>query len=155
MGNKYSPANSLKNVGLTIILHREKESDKAEKQRDKQSTETTVNIDFAEGTTVEDAHEEQKLLRQIGDTFPAKMTYNLKQFYIGDFNMTIDDTDRRWLKDEMEDRMLIRKEEATAKKFRSLCKFMSKHCETFNEMMDRFGDSHLASVYPMRLRDLV
>ena len=101
-----------------------------------------------------DAHEEQELLRQIGDTFPAKMKYNLKQFYIGDFNMTIDDTDRKWLKDEMEDRMLIRKEEATAEKFRSLCKFMSKHSDTFNEMMERFGDSYLAAVYPMRLRDL-
>ena len=152
--NKYSPANSLKNVGLTIILYREKESDKAEKQRDKQSTETTVNIDFAKGTTVEDAHEEQELLRQIGDTFPAKMKYNVKQFYIGDFNLTIDDTDRKWLKDEMEDRMLMRKEEATAEKFRSFCKFMSKHNENFSEMMERFGDSYLAAVYPMRLRDL-
>ncbi len=82
------------------------------------------------------------------------MKYNVKQFYIGDFNLTIDETDRKWLKDEMENRMLIRKEEATAEKFRSLCKFMSKHNENVSEMMDRFGDSYLAAVYPMRLRDL-
>jgi hypothetical protein len=78
--SKYSPTDSLKKVSITMILYREKESDKDEKQRDKQSTETPVNIDFPKGTTVADAHEEQELLRQIGDTFPAKMKYNLKQF---------------------------------------------------------------------------
>ncbi len=103
---------------------------------------------------MEDGREEQELLRQIGDTFPAKMKYNLQQFYIGDFNLTMDDTDRKWLKDETEDRMLIRKEEATAEKFRTFCKFMSKHTEMFKEMMDRFGDSYLTAVYPMKLRDL-
>ena len=75
---------------------RSKEINRARKQ--------LLIFDFAKGTTVEDAHEEQELLRQIGDTFPAKMKYNLKQFYIRDFNLTIDDTDRKWLKDEMEDR---------------------------------------------------
>ncbi len=90
MVNKYSLANSFKNVGLTIIPYREKESDKAEKQRHKQSTATTVNIDFPEGAKVEDAREEQELLRQIGGTFPPKMKYNLEQFCIRDFNFAID-----------------------------------------------------------------
>ena len=120
---------------------------------DKQSTETPVNIDFPKGTTVADAHEEQELLRQIGNKFPTKFKYakNMKQFYIGAFELTIDDTDRKWLTDEIEDRMLTRKEEATAEDFKAICKFMSKHNEIFAEMMERFGESYLAAVYPMKV----
>ena len=44
--SKYSSVDSLKKVSITMILYREKEDDKSEKQRDKQSTETPVNIDF-------------------------------------------------------------------------------------------------------------
>ncbi len=51
----------------------------------------------------------------------------MAQFFIGAFGLTIDDTDREWLKNEIEDRMLIRKDEATAEEFRAVCKFMSKH----------------------------
>ena len=68
--------------------------------------------------------------------------------------MTIDDTDRKWLTDEIEDRMLIRKEEATAQDFKAICKLMSKHNVIFEEMMSRFGDSYLAAVYPMKVKDV-
>ena len=103
-----------------------------------------------------DAHEEQELLRQIGNKFPTKFKYakKLKQFFIGSFELTIDDIDHKWLKDEIEDRMLIRKEEATAQNFKAICKFMSKHNDIFAEMMDHFGDSYLAAVYSMKVRDV-
>jgi len=68
--------------------------------------------------------------------------------------LTIDDTDRKWLKDEIEDRMLIRKEEATAQYFKAICKFVSKHSDSFAEMMDHFGDSYLAAVYSMKVKDV-
>ena len=83
-----------------------------------------------------------------------KYAKNLKQFFIGTFELTIDDTDRKWLKDEIEDRMLIRKEEATAQDFKSVCKFMSKHNDIFAEMMDHFGESYLAAVYSMKVKDV-
>ena len=128
---------------VTMILFREKEDDKKEKQREKQNTETTVNIDFAEGTTVADALEQKDELRELGNQFAKKLEYakNLKQFFIGSFELTIDDIDHKWLKDEIGDRMLIRKEEATAQNFKAICKFMSKHNDIFAEMMDHFGDS--------------
>ena len=57
-----------KNVMVTMILYREKEDDKKEKQREKgkqlgntaTSVETPVNIDFPKGTTVADAKEEKE-----------------------------------------------------------------------------------------------
>ena len=36
---------------------------------------------------------------------------NLKQFYIGQFELIIDDADVKWLKEELEDKMLIRNDE--------------------------------------------
>jgi hypothetical protein len=41
-----------------MILYREKEDDKPEKQR-KKNMDTTVNVDFAKGTTVADALEQK------------------------------------------------------------------------------------------------
>ena len=89
-----------KNVMVTMILYREKEDDKAEKQREKQKLDTPVNIDFPKGTTVADAKEEKEELRKTGNQFASKLRYakNLKQFYIGSFELKIDDTDKKWLK---------------------------------------------------------
>ena len=42
---------------------------------------------------------------------------NLKQFYIGQFELRIDETDLKWLKTEVEDIMLIRNDELTKKPF--------------------------------------
>ena len=95
-------------------------------------------------------------MRKLGNQFPTKLKYakNLKQFFIGTFELTIDDTDRKWLTDEIEDRMLIRKEEATAQYFKAICKYMSERNVIFEEMMSRFGDSYLAAVYPMKVKDV-
>jgi hypothetical protein len=97
-----------KNVMVTMILYREKEDDKKEKQREKgkqlgntaTSVETPVNIDFPKGTTVADAKEEKEELRKTGNQFASRLRYagNLKQFYIGSFELKIDDTDVKWLK---------------------------------------------------------
>ena len=87
---------------VTMILFREKEDDKKEKQRTKENKaaipteiETPVNIDFPKGTTVEEANEEKDLLRQTGNKFAAKFKYskNLKQFYIGEFELRLDEAD--------------------------------------------------------------
>ena len=78
---------------------------------------------------------------------------NLKQFYIGSFELKIDDTDLKWLKNEIEDRMLIRKDEATTEDFRTVCKFMSKHNVFFAHLMDTTGDSYLAGIYLMKTGD--
>ena len=89
-----------KNVMVTMILYREKEDDKKEKQREKNRLETPVNIDFPKGTTVADAKEEKETLRKTGNQFASKLRYakNLKQFCIGSFELKIDDTDVKWLK---------------------------------------------------------
>ena len=42
---------------------------------------------------------------------------NLKQFYIGQFELNVDDTDLKWLKEEVEDQILIRNDELTRKTF--------------------------------------
>ena len=138
-----------KNVMVTMILYREKEDDKAGKQREKQKLDTPVNIDFPKGTTVADAKEEKEELRKTGNQFASKLRYakNLKQFYIGSFELKIDDTDKKWLKNEIEDRMLIRKEEATAEYFKAVCKFMGKHNVVFAHLMDSTGESYLAGLY--------
>ena len=82
------------NVMVTMILFREKEDEKKEKQRTKENKsaipreiETPVNIEFPKGTTAEEANEEKDLLRQTGNKFAAKFKYpkNLKQFYIGEY----------------------------------------------------------------------
>ena len=74
----------------------------------------------------------------------------MKQFYIGSFELKIDDTDKKWLKNEIEDRMLIRKDEATAEDFKAVCKFMSEHNVVFAHLMDTTGDSYLAAIYLMK-----
>ncbi len=73
---------------------------------------------------VADASEQKEELRHIGNQFPTKLKYakNATHCYIGEFDLTVDDTDRKWLKDEIEDRMLIRKEKATAENLRAICK---------------------------------
>ena len=69
-------------------------------------------------------------LRKTGNQCASKLRYaqNLKQFYIGSFELKIDDTDVKWLKKEIEDRMLIRKDEATAEDFKAVCNFIRGFC---------------------------
>ena len=57
-----------------MILFREKEDDKTEKQREN-NMDTTVNIDFAKGTTVADALEQKDELRKLGNQFAKKLEY--------------------------------------------------------------------------------
>ena len=79
-----------KSVMVTMILYREKEEDpKKETQKEKTSIDTPVNIDFPKGTTVADAQEEKEILRKTGNQFASKLRYakNLKQFYIGSFEL--------------------------------------------------------------------
>jgi hypothetical protein len=48
---------------------------------------------------------------------------NLRQFYIGQFEVRVDDADLQWLKNDIEDRMLMRGEEGTGQEFSDTCKF--------------------------------
>ncbi len=52
----------VRNVMVTMILFREKESDKAEKQREKQDREIPVNMEFDEGATGQEANAIKKRL---------------------------------------------------------------------------------------------
>ena len=96
---------SLRNVSVTMILYRESEDDKAEKLREKTDRDTIVNVDFPKGTSVASAREQQVQLRQIGNEFVTKFKYakGLKPFFIGVFDLQIDETDYKWLKDEIAD----------------------------------------------------
>ncbi len=75
---------------------------------------------------------------------------NLKQFYIGQFELRLDEADLSNLKNEVENRMLIRKDEATAKQFNDSTRLLKKHNVVFTHLMDTTGDSYLARLYLMR-----
>jgi hypothetical protein len=50
------------------------------------------------------------------------------------------------LKNEVEDRMLIRKESETAKQFYDTTRLLKKHNVVFAHLMDTTGDSYLAAI---------
>ena len=113
-----------------------------------------MNVDFPRGTTVAEAKEEQELLRQTGNKFATKFKYskNLQQFYIGEFELRLDEADLSYLKNDVEDRMLIRKEPETAKQFYDTTRLLNKHNVAFAHLMDTTGDSYLAAIYLMKIR---
>ncbi len=76
---------------------------------------------------------------------------SLKHFYIGQFELRIDESDLKWLKDEIEDHMLIRNEELTSHTFYETIRFRSKHNVVFAHLMDSTGDSYLAGLYLMKV----
>ncbi len=78
---------------------------------------------------------------------------NLKQFNIGQFELRIDETDIKWLKDEVEDNMLIRNDELIKKTFYETSKFLSKYNMLSAHLMDTTGDSYLAGLYLMKIND--
>ena len=154
---------------VTMILSREKEADpKKEMLKEKEVEETPVHIDFEKGTTAGEAKSQTKHIIELGakveafaqDTVvvkgrgrnykktitPSKDKHlkNLKQFYIGQFELKVDETDLKWLKDEVEDQMLIRNDELTRKTFYETTKFLSKHNVVFAHLMDTTGESYLA-----------
>ena len=168
----------LKNVMVTMILYREKEADpKKEKQKEDEVGEIPVHIDFEKGTSAADAKIITKHIIKLGENIekdaqatvvttgrgrnykktitPSKDKHlkNLKQFYIGQFELKVDETDLKWLKDEVEDQMLIRNDELTRKTFYETTKFLSKHNVVFAHLMDTTGDSYLAGLYLMKIQD--
>ncbi len=76
---------------------------------------------------------------------------NLRQFYIGQFELRVDEADLSWLKKDIEDRMLIRGEEGTGKEFTDTCKFLKQHNVIFANLMDSTGNSYLAGLYLMKV----
>jgi hypothetical protein len=162
------------NIMITMILFREKEADpKAEKR--KSDRETTVNIDFREGVTVDRAQEIKKSVRQAAakvvdasqdevvvtgrgrnikkEVKESKTRHmrDLKQFYIGQFEARVTRDELKWLQDDVGERMLIRKEEATGADFRKVCNWLRKENVIFANLMDSTGDSYLAAVYLMKV----
>ena len=56
------------------------------------------------------------------------------------------------MKNDVEDRMLIRKEPETAKDFYATTRLLKKHNVVFEHLMDTTGDSYLAAVSLMKIR---
>ena len=137
---------------LTLMLFREKEDGDDKKDNDQ---DMTVNIDFAEGTTTSEALAIKKNIRKTGakDTKKLKHLQGLKQFYYGDFEVRVTKADIAWLKEDVTERMLFRMEDPAQATFHKLCKWLRKRNSIFDEMMDYFGDSYLAAIYPLKVRD--
>ena len=76
---------------------------------------------------------------------------DLKQFYIGQFEARVTRDELKWLQDDVGERMLIRKEEATGADFRKVCNWLRKENVIFANLMDSTGDSYLAAVYLMKV----
>ena len=76
---------------------------------------------------------------------------NLKQFYIGQLELRIGESDLNWLKEEVEDQMLIRNDELTKTTFYEAIRFLSKHNVVFAHLMDTTGDSYLVGLYLMKI----
>jgi len=151
---KRKPDAKLKNVMSTMILFREKEDDKSERQREQTELAVPVNIDFDEGTTVESAQKQKAQIRHHASKVPLKFKYskNLKQFYIGQFELRLDEADLSFLRD-VENQMLIRKDDATKKLFHDTTRLLKKHNVIFSNLMDTTGESYLAGLYLMNLKD--
>ena len=150
---KYNPVDESaeENMMITLLLFREKASD----DKKKSDQDITANIDFREGTTIAEAQAIKKNIRETGAKGTKKLKHlqGLEQFYYGDFEMRVTKADLKWLKDDITERMHIRKEEATRESFHKFCKWLRKRNAVFDEMMDRFGDSYLAAVYPLKIKD--
>ena len=56
------------------------------------------------------------------------------------------------MKGDIEDRMLIRKDDGTQETFRKVCNWLRKQSAIFFNLMDSTGDSYLAAVYLMHIR---
>ena len=69
LSGKRKPDAKLKKVMVTMLLHKEKEDEKAEKLREKTGTDIPVHVDFPKGTSVASALEQQEDLREIGYKF--------------------------------------------------------------------------------------
>ena len=82
-----------------------------------------------------------------------KHLQGLEQFYYGDFEARVTKADLKWLKEDVTERMLLRKDELTKEAFFKLCKWLRKRNSIFDDMMDRFGESYLAAIYPLKVRD--
>ena len=110
---KYSPAETVKSISVTVILFREK--DEYDPKKQKQDNDTTVNIRFAKGTTVADALEQKGELRKLGNALPKKIKYakNLMQFYTGAFDLNVDEATVSYLRDEVSEMMLLRSDDET------------------------------------------
>ena len=139
------------NIMITLLLFREKEVD----DKKKSDQDITVNIDFREGTTTAEALAIKKNIREAGAKGTKKMKHlqGLEQFYYGDFEARVTKADLKWLKEDVTERMLLRKDELTKEAFFKLCKWLRKRNSIFDDMMDRFGDSYLAAIYPLKVRD--
>ena len=172
-----SEKKKVRNVMVTVILFREKESEKAEKQREAKGAEVPVNIDFDKGTTVPEANAIKKKVRAAGakvtdaaqdeivktgrgrnaktEVRHSKLRHvkDLRQFYIGEFELRLDGADLSWQKNDVEDSMLIRKEPEASEGFRKACKLLRAHNVVFAHLMDSTGDSYLAGLYMMKISD--
>ena len=78
-----------------------------------------------------------------------KHLQGLKQFYYGDFEVRVTKADIAWLKEDVTERMLFRKEDPTQATFHKLCKWLRKRNAVVDEMRDYFGSSFFAAIYPL------
>ena len=67
--------------------------------------------------------------------------------------MRLDGADLSSLKNNIENRMLIRKEPETSEDFRQACKLSKPHNVVFAHLIGSTGDSYLAGLYMMKISD--
>ncbi len=67
---------------------------------------------------------------------------NSRLFHIGQCELRVDGADLPWLNNEIEDRMLIRKDDGASATFKEFCRFLRGHNVISKNLMVSTGDAY-------------